>query len=76
LLDAKFSIHHRLPGQSFWNVASPTVANAVLVLRHNEHVPQHHVSIALLIATFEKKTLIILSADYLCGIARRRSYAA
>jgi len=33
-------------------VATPTVANAALVLWHDEHVPQHHVSIALLIASF------------------------
>jgi len=45
-------MHHRLPGQSFWNEASPTVANSVLILWHDKHVPQHHVSVALLIATF------------------------
>jgi hypothetical protein len=46
--NAKVSLHHRLLGHSYQNAASATVANAVNILQHNEHIPQHHGNAALL----------------------------
>jgi hypothetical protein len=51
-IDAKVSMHHRLPDLSFQNAASPTIANAALILQHDEHVPLHHEGILLLTASF------------------------
>ncbi len=38
--DTNVSMHHKLPGQSYQNVASAKVANAVNALWHDEHIPQ------------------------------------
>jgi hypothetical protein len=53
-------MHHKLPGQSFCNEASPIVVNAVLTLWHDKNIPQHHVGAALLIATFGCAALSLL----------------
>jgi hypothetical protein len=51
-IDAKVSMHHRLPGLSFQNVASPTISNTALILQHNKHGPLHHDDMVLLNASF------------------------
>ncbi len=48
--DAKVSMHHRLPGQSYQNVASAKVADAVNALWHDECIPQRHRDAVLLTA--------------------------
>jgi hypothetical protein len=46
--DAKVSMHHRLPGQSYQNVSSAKVADAANALWHDEFIPQLHDDAVLL----------------------------